>query len=202
MLPAPSGSCSSVKLPGEVQQLRISKQPFQNKTGKGCLCCPPALAALPASGLQRASLSSLLGLVRFTLYTCGSPCFAVWLDLVCPAYHLPGCLTECPVPSPPHPTPIHLLSFQSLGQLHTQGPCPASEWLLLPSCTPVLIHRPEQGSCSILTVWPPWSAGPGLLCVSTLTHLVLVPRGCHGYLCTLPTFPILHRVHEDPKASV
>lgn len=33
----------------------------------------------------------------------GSPCFAVWLDLVCPAYRLPGALQNAL--SHHHPTP-------------------------------------------------------------------------------------------------
>lgn len=70
VLPAPSGTRSSVALSGEVQHLRLSKQPFQNQTVKGPPCCPPALAVLAASGLQRArgswaSPASLLGRVSF-----------------------------------------------------------------------------------------------------------------------------------------
>lgn len=130
-----------------------------------------------------------------------------WLSLLCcVAGPCLSCLPPAWMPlqnvlSHHHPTPTHLLSFQSLGQLHTQGPCPASEWLLLPSCTPVLTHRPEQGSCSVLTVWPRWSAGPEALCVSILTPLVLVPRGCHGYLCTPPTFPTLESMKTPRHQS-
>lgn len=86
--------------------------------------------------------------------------------------------------------------FEARSILFATVVCPPG-WL---SCelrkdSPVSASHP----CSVLATWPPWSAGPGALCVSVLTPLVLVPRGCHGCLYIPPTLPLFH---EDTQASV
>lgn len=89
----------------------------------------------------------------------------------------------------------HIL-FEARSILFATVVCPPG-WL---SCelgkdSPVSASHP----CSVLATWPPWSAGPGALCVGVLTPLVLVPRGCHDYLYIPPTLPLFH---EDTQASV
>lgn len=128
-----------------------------------------------------------------------TPCLAVWLDLVL----LSTCLDALwnvlfhPPPHTHHLSPL-CLAFSLWVTIHSpwaSSCCQSGS--SFPACihSSSKIHRPDQGPCSILARWPPWSPGPGAFCFSVLTPLALVPR---GYLCTLAIFPALCCAHADP----